>query len=94
MFVHWKIYFCIKINSYALILVFVHCIYGPLYFNTGWKVLSCEVHGIILEKWLEDSKPFEIVKQFNIPGKANDTVDLFVCTESVQQPAVANSMNG
>ena len=57
----------------------------PNPFTKQGKALSCEVRDIILEKWLEGSKPFQIVLQLNLPRKTvSNIVDQFVRTGSVQ----------
>lgn len=57
----------------------------PNPFTKQGKALSCEVRDIILEKWLEGSKPFQIGLQLNLPRKTvSNIVDRFVRTGSVQ----------
>ena len=57
----------------------------PTPFTKQGKALSCEVHDIIVEKWLEGSKPFQIGLQLNLPRKTvSNIVDRFVRTGSVQ----------
>ena len=47
--------------------------------------MSCEVRDIIVEKWLEGSKPFQIGLQLNLPRKTiSNAVDRFARTGSVQ----------
>ena len=41
----------------------------PNPFTKQGKALLCEVRDIIVDKWLEGSKPFEIAQQFNFPRK-------------------------
>ena len=41
----------------------------PNPFTKQGKALSCEVCHIIVEKWLEGSKPFQIGLQLNLPRK-------------------------
>ena len=37
-------------------------------FTKQGKALLCDVREIIVEKWLESSKPFEIAQRFNLPA--------------------------
>ena len=54
-------------------------------FTKQEKALSSEIRDIIVEKWLEGSKPFQIGLQLNLPRKTvSNTVDRFVRTGSVQ----------
>ena len=72
----------------------------PNPFTKQGKALLYEVRDIIVEKWLEGSKPFQIAKQLNLQRKTvANVVDRFVRTGSVQ-PGVGgniiftNSKNG
>ena len=65
----------------------------PNPFTKQGEALSCEVRDIILEKWLEGSKPFEIGLQLNLPRKTvSNIVDRFVRTESVQPGVGGNRL--
>ena len=55
--------------------------------------MSCEVRDIIVEKWLEGSKPFQIGLQLNLPKKTvSNIVDRFVHTGSVQPGVGGNKI--
>ena len=57
----------------------------PNPFTKQGKALSCEVCDIIVEKWLEGSKPFQIGLQLNLRRKTvSNIVARFVRTGSVQ----------
>ena len=65
----------------------------PNPFTKQGKALSCEVRDIILEKWLEGSKPFQIVLQLNLPRKTvSNIVGRFLRTESVQPGVGGNKI--
>ena len=65
----------------------------PNPFTKQGKAFSCEVRDIILEKWLEGSKPFQIVLQLNLPRKTvSSIVDRFVRTGSVQPGVGGNKI--
>lgn len=50
----------------------------PNPFTKQVKALPCEVRDIIVEKWLEGSKPFQIAQQLNLPRKTvTNIVDLY-----------------
>ena len=61
-------------------------------FTKQGKALPCEVRDIIIEKWLEGSKPFQIAQQFNLPRKTvTNIVDRFVRTAGSIQPGVGGN---
>ena len=65
----------------------------PNPFTKQGKALSCEVRDIIVEKWLEGSKPFQIGLQLNLPRKTvSNIVDRFVRTGSVQPGVGGNKI--
>ena len=59
--------------------------------NTGGKPLSFEVHHIIVYKWLEDSKPLEIARLFNLPRKISSYVQK-TFSNQVLQTAIFEQM--
>ena len=62
-------------------------------FTKQGKALSCDVREIIVEKWLEGSKPFQIAQRFNLPRKTvSDIVDRFVHTGSVKPGVGGNRL--
>ena len=65
----------------------------PNPFTKQGKALPCEVHDIIVEKWLEGSKPFQIARQFNLLRKTvMNIIDRFVRTGSVQPGVGGNRL--
>ena len=65
----------------------------PNPFTKQGKALSCEVCDIIVEKWLEGSKPFQIGLQLNLRRKTvSNIVDRFVRTGSVQPGVGGNKI--
>ena len=62
-------------------------------FTKQGKALSCDVREIIVEKWLEGSKPFEITQRLNLPRKkVSNIVDRFVHTGSVKPGVGGNRL--
>ena len=62
-------------------------------FTKQGKALSCDIREIIVEKWLEGSKPFEIAQRFNLPRKTvSNIVDRFVHTGSVKPGVGGNRL--
>ena len=62
-------------------------------FTKQGKALSCDVPDIILEKWLECSKPFQIGLQLNLPRKTvSNIVDWFVRAGSIQPGVGGNRL--
>ena len=65
----------------------------PTPFTKQGKALTCEVCDIIVEKWLEGSKPFQIGLQLNLRRKTvSNIVDRFVRTGSVQPGVDGNKI--
>ena len=62
-------------------------------FTKQGKALSYDIREIMVEKWLEGSKPFEIAQRFNLPRKtASNIVDRFVHTGSVKPGVGGNRL--